>query len=229
MLFGAAFVLLLVSNLRQKFADAENPAAPQTIPADPPQKPLSYYGPTSAGIPGAHNVDHFGVIVPDLDEAIKFCTQVLGADLLWTAGPYTDPKNNPARFNVDPQTTSRVAMLRFGPNLNFELKEAKFPTQKTKMPGNGDLGAPHVAFWVDDIDAASRYLESKGARLLEGPFPTAGQPKWGEKIRYFQTPFGMYMELVNRPSPLNYEKQTPARLYGPASSWRQDRTWVTQE
>ncbi len=36
----------------------------------------------------------------------------------------------------------------------------------------------------------------------------------------------MYLELVHRPSPLNYEKQTSARLYGPAVSWNQDRPWI---
>lgn len=196
--------------------------------ADPPQKPYSYYGETGKGIPGAHNVDHTGVIVPNLDEAIKFCVEVLGADLLWTVGPYKDPKNNPSRFDVNPETSSRVAMLRLGPNINLELKEAKFRGQKTAMPHNADLGSPHLAFWVDDLDVASDYLKSKGVRLLEGPFAPAGEPKLGEKIRYFQTPFGMYMEILHRPSPLNYEKQTSARLYGPASSWNQDRPWTSE-
>jgi microsomal epoxide hydrolase len=206
--------------------------AQQTSPsgaADPPQKPLSYYGKPGPGIPGAQNVDHVGVVVPNLDKAIKFFVDVLGADLLWTAGPYSDPKNNPARFDVDPRTASKVAMLRLGPNINLELKEAKFPGQKNKMPGNADTGAPHLAFWVDDLDVASDYLTSKGVRLLAGPFPTAGEPKLGEVIRYFQTSFGMYMELVHRPSPLNYEKQTSARLYGPAVSWNQDRPWTDFE
>src|SRR4051812_4918073 len=83
------------------------PAAPAS--SEPPQKPLSYYGQTSAGIPGAHNADHFGVVVSNLDDALKFCTTVLGADLLWTAGPFHDPVNNPSRYEVDGRAVSRVA------------------------------------------------------------------------------------------------------------------------
>lgn len=194
--------------------------------SEPPQKPLSYYGQTTAGIPGAHNADHFGVVVPNLDEALRFCTTVLGADLLWTAGPFHDPKNNPARYDVDGRAISRVAMVRLGPNINFELKEAPFPGQVTKFPRNADVGSPHIAFFVDDVNVASAYLQSHGARLLAGPFKPGGEAKQGEEIRYFQTPFGMYMEIVHRPAHIPYEQQTPARLYGPSASWKQDRPWT---
>jgi catechol 2,3-dioxygenase-like lactoylglutathione lyase family enzyme len=194
--------------------------------AEPAQRPLSSYGETSAGIPGARNPDHFGVVVPNLDEAIRFFTTVLGADLLWTAGPFTDPKNNPPRYDVDARATSRVAMVRLGPNVNFELKEASFPDQVRTFPRNADVGSPHIAFYVDDLEAASAYLKAKGVRLLEGPFKPGGEAKKGEEIRYFQTPFGMYMELVHRPASIPYEQQTPARLYGPARSWKQDRAWA---
>jgi Lactoylglutathione lyase and related lyases len=200
------------------------PAAAAAVEA--PQKPLAYYGQTSAGIPGAHNPDHFGVVVPDLDAALKFCTTVLGADLLWTAGPFQDPVNNPARYEVDGRAVSRVAMVRLGPNINFELKEAPFPGQVTRFPRNADVGSPHIAFYVDDLNVASDYLQKHGARLLAGPFQPGGDAKKGEEIRYFQAPFGMYMELVRRPEHIPYEQQTPARLYGPAGSWKQNRPWM---
>lgn len=207
------------------------PAAPAMPPvpagkSEPPQRPLSYYGATSAGIPGAHNPDHFGVVVADLDETLKFFTTVLGADLLWTAGPFQDPNNNPARYDVDGRAVSRVAMVRLGPNINFEIKQCPFPGQVTKFPRNADVGSPHIAFYVDDLNVASAYLKAHGARLLEGPFKPGGEAKKGEEIRYFQTPFGMYMEIVHRPAHIPYEQQTPARLYPPAASWKQDRPWA---
>ena len=214
-------ITLLVLMMTAASAWQAKPAA-----SEPPQRPLSYYGQTSAGIPGAHNPDHFGVVVPDLDAALKFCTTVLGADLLWTAGPFRDPVNNPARYDVDGRAVSRVAMVRLGPNINFELKEARFPGQVKKFPRNADVGSPHIAFYVDDVNVASDYLQKHGARLLAGPFKPGGEAKKGEEIRYFQAPFGMYMEIVHRPEHIPYEQQTPARLYGPASSWQQDRPWA---
>lgn len=203
-------------------------ARPAPVADVPPQRPLSYYGKTSAGIPGAHNPDHFGVVVADLDTALQWCTTVLGADLLWTAGPFQDPVNNPARYEVDGRAVSRVAMLRLGPNINFEVKEAPFPGQVKKFPRNADVGSPHIAFYVDDLEAASAYLEKNGARLLAGPFKPGGAAKAGEEIRYFVSPFGMYMELVHRPQHIAYEQQTPARLYGPAKDWKQDRPWAKE-
>lgn len=217
-------VLLLVT--AAAFAWQSQPAAPPTGASEPPQRPLSYYGQTSAGIPGAHNPDHFGVVVSDLDATLKWCTTVLGADLLWTAGPFKDPVNNPARYEVDGRSVSRVAMLRLGPNINFEVKEAPFPGQVTHFPRNADVGSPHIAFYVDDLNVASDYLQKHGARLLAGPFKPGGEAKKGEEIRYFVTPFGMYMEIVHRPTHIPYEAQTPARLYGPATSWKQDRPWT---
>jgi catechol 2,3-dioxygenase-like lactoylglutathione lyase family enzyme len=226
-LLAAMLVLIAIAAL----AWQSKPAAPVMPPvpagkSELPQKPLSYYGQTSAGIPGAHNPDHFGVVVANLDETLKFCTTVLGADLLWTAGPFQDPKNNPARYDVDGRAISRVAMVRLGPNINFEIKEAPFPGQVTKFPRNADVGSPHIAFYVDDLNVASAYLKAHGARLLDGPFKPGGEAKKGEEIRYFQTPFGMYMEIVHRPAHIPYEQQTPARLYGPATSWKQDRPWA---
>ena len=221
-LFAASLVLAIAA----VFAWRLQATPPAAITSEPPQRPLSEYGQTSAGIPGAHNPDHFGVVVDDLDATLKWCTTVLGADLLWTAGPFRDPLNNPARYEVDGRAVSRVAMLRLGPNINFEVKEAPFPGQIKHFPRNADVGSPHIAFYVDDLQIASDYLQKHGAHLLAGPFKPGGAAKKGEEIRYFQAPFGMYMEIVHRPDHLPYEAQTAARLYGPAPSWKQDRPWA---
>jgi catechol 2,3-dioxygenase-like lactoylglutathione lyase family enzyme len=39
------------------------------------------------GIVSARHVDHVGLVVPDLDAAIHFFEQALGALLLWRVGP----------------------------------------------------------------------------------------------------------------------------------------------
>ena len=39
-------------------------------------------------IPGLTRTDHFGVTVPDLDQAHEFFTAVLGCEYLYTLGPF---------------------------------------------------------------------------------------------------------------------------------------------
>ncbi len=169
-------------------------------------------------IPGARNVDHVGVSVPNLQQAVSFFVDVIGADLLWKAGPLKeDAKHSPTG---QPLAVS-LAMLRLGPNVNLELLQFDVGGNRgQQMPKSTDLGAAHIAFYVSDIDEASAYLKAKGVRLLPGPINTIAEPKRGEKIQYFLTPWGMYLELVWRPEHLPYEKGTGARLYGPAPGWR---------
>lgn len=175
------------------------------------------------GIPTARNVDHVGITVPNLKEALTFFVDVLGAEVLWmeTEGYGTQtPLDMKGIFNVNPRSSITLAQLRCGPNINVELLEYKAPDQNQQMPKNSDVNVPHLAFFVDDIDAATAYLQSKGVRMLSGPNKASKGPKTGQIMRYFLTPWGMSMEIVYRPANLPYEKDTPARLYGPAPSWR---------
>ncbi|MBE7213247.1 MAG: VOC family protein [Gluconacetobacter diazotrophicus] len=179
--------------------------------------------PPARGIPGARDVDHVGLTVPDLDQAVKFFVDVLGADLLWTDGPTSDPHGDSMakKLGVDPRASMRLAMLRLGPNLNVELLEYHAPDQNIRMPLNSDVDVPHLAFYVDDVEVASKYLEEHGCYLLGGPNVTPeGNPRAGQVMRYAVTPWRFTIELVHRPDHMPYEKDTDARLYGPAASWK---------
>ena len=75
----------------------------------------------SGGIPGAHNVDHVGVSVPNFDQAISFFRDVLGAEFLFRfeESPGTEnPADLEKTLEVDPNSKLKVAMLRLGPSLN---------------------------------------------------------------------------------------------------------------
>lgn len=165
-------------------------------------------------IPGARAVDHTGFVVPDMDQAIAFFVWVLGAALLWRSGPVRAPQiDMGATFRADPRATARLAMMRLGPNLNVELIEYEVAGESHAAPLSSNVGVGHLGFSVDDIDAAGAYLNSKGVRMLEGPRldqegPNAGQSSW-----FFLTPWGLALELVQRPKELPYEKETEARLF----------------
>jgi len=107
------------------------------------------------GIPTARNVDHFGFTVPDLEEAIRFFVDALGCELLYRAGPFEDAGDwMKTHLNAAPGATLNLATLRCGPTANIELLEFKTADGKTQQPKTSDAGASHLAFYVEDLDAA---------------------------------------------------------------------------
>ena len=167
----------------------------------------------SRGIISARHVDHVGITVPDLDAAIRFFENALGADLLWKLGPFDETPTGVKIRSIN------LAMLRLGPNINVELMVFDADGQRRTMPSNIDYGATHVAFFVDDIDAAAKSLKENGAELLKGPLDAKGDVKQGERIWYFKTPWGAFMEILWRPEHLGYENQTKSRLFQPLDTW----------
>ena len=166
------------------------------------------------GIVSARHVDHVGITVPDLDSAIHFFEDALGADLLWKLGPFDETPTGVEIRGV------YLAMLRLGPNINVELMAFDADAQQRTMPSNIDYGATHIAFFVDDIDAAANSLKEHGAELLKGPLDAKGDVKQGERIWYFKTPWGAFMEILWRPDSLGYEKDTDHRLFQPHDVWK---------
>ena len=172
------------------------------------------------GIPTATNVDHLGVTVPDLEQAVSFFCAVLGAEFLFSFEEdlgTTFPANLNLAFGVPTDSKLKIAMLRLGPTLNLELMQYESSEQRRVMPKNSDLDAPHVAFFVSDMKAAATYLADHGCKLFKGPLLSKEGPKAGQAIQYFQTPWGMYLEILSRPAHMPYEQQTASRLFGPVA------------
>jgi catechol 2,3-dioxygenase-like lactoylglutathione lyase family enzyme len=176
---------------------------------------------TRRGIPTARNVDHFAFTVPDLEGAIRFFVDVLGCDLLYRAGPFEDEGDwMRTHLNAAPGATLNLATLRCGPTTNIELLEFQTTEGRTQPPKTSDAVASHLAFYVEDMDAAIAYLrEQPGVEVLGEPTAVEGQPSEGLRFVYFLTPWGVPMELASWPEGMPYEEATPARLYGPAPSW----------
>ena len=167
----------------------------------------------SKGIVSARHIDHVGITVPDLNQAIQFFEDALGAQRLWQVGPFQEtPTGVPIK-------SIHIAMLRLGPNLNVELMAFDADGQNPTMPSNIDVGATHLAFFVDDLEAAAASLKEHGAELLAGPIEAKGDVKKGERIWYFRTPWGAFMEILWRPDHLAYENDTANRLFQPKDSW----------
>ncbi|GAA3797861.1 hypothetical protein GCM10022403_034640 [Streptomyces coacervatus] len=174
------------------------------------------------GIPTATNVDHIAYTVPDLDEAVRFFVDVLGADLLYREETIRSDSDDWMReaLNVHPRATTDIAMLRLGPVTNIELFEYTAPDQNRVLPRNSDHGGHHLAFYVRDIDEATAYLRKQpGVQVLGEPRLVTAGPIAGDRWVYFLTPWGMQMELISLPAHLPYEQETLHRRFGPCESW----------
>lgn len=116
-------------------------------------------------------------------------------------------------------------MVRCGPDFNVELLQyTGDPDAQSVEPRNSDAGGRHLAFYVDDIDAAAAYLAKQpGVRLLGSPTTNTAGPTKGMRFLYFATPWGLFMELDEVPPHMPYEASAQGRLAGPAPGWNSGR------
>jgi len=128
-------------------------------------------------------IDHIGIAVANLDETLKVYTDILGLKLQGT--------------EVVADQKVRVAFLPVG-DTEIELLESTDPDGPiAKFIENKGQGIQHIAFRVDDIEAALEEMKAKGIRLIdEKPRYGAG----GAKIAFLhpKSTNGVLIELSQR-------------------------------
>ncbi len=128
-------------------------------------------------------LDHIGIAVEKIDEALPFWEGVLGLPLHGTE----EVKEQKVRTAFLPVGDSEVELLE---SLDAEGPISKFIAAKGQ-------GIQHIAFRVDDIDAALAELKAKGLRLIdETPRYGAG----GARIAFLhpKATGGVLIELCER-------------------------------
>ncbi|GAB1478125.1 VOC family protein [Paracoccaceae bacterium] len=160
-------------------------------------------------LPGMRGVNHIGVTVPDMAQAVSFFTDVLGCEKATSFGPFRDDQGNFMQdlLAVDPRAVvEEITLMRCGFGSNIELFHYTAPDQKTVEPRNSDIGAYHIAIYVDDINAAAEYFKAMGIKTLMGPLPVNDGPAAGQTILYFYAPWGLQMEAISFPEGMAYEE-----------------------
>ncbi|MFT6956509.1 MAG: catechol 2,3-dioxygenase-like lactoylglutathione lyase family enzyme [Halieaceae bacterium] len=149
--------------------------------------------------------DHVSLTVSDIDKAVTFYTEVMGATLRYRMGPF-DAAEIPhmddgrdwtdAHVNV-PDARLYIAMLKLCDNLDMELFQYERPADaKTISPRNCDVGCRHICLEVEDVKVAIEYLDGHGCTSMEGPIVTESGPGPNSRSWYVLDPFGHQMELV---------------------------------
>jgi methylmalonyl-CoA/ethylmalonyl-CoA epimerase len=128
-------------------------------------------------------VDHIGVAVSNLEEALKIYTDVLGLKLHGT--------------EVVEEQKVRVAFMPVG-DTEIELLESTDPEGPiAKFIEKRGEGIQHIAFRVDDLEEALEQMRQKGVRLIdEKPRYGAG----GARIAFLhpKSTGGVLVELCQR-------------------------------
>lgn len=171
----------------------------------------------ATGLPGLRGTDHIGFTVPDLAQAVNFFVEVIGCEPFYELGPFDDGPWLEKQLDVDPRAVmKKLKFLRCKHGTNFELFEYQAPDQNPKQPRNSDMGGHHLAFYVDDFDAALNYLKQRGVEILGDPVVRQSGPSGGQTWVYFKAPWGMQLELVSYPNGKNYEQEYAHKLWHPA-------------
>jgi methylmalonyl-CoA/ethylmalonyl-CoA epimerase len=98
-------------------------------------------------------VDHIGIMVADLDAALRFYTETCGL----VAGPIETREQPPIRR----------CCLRLG-ETELELIEARDPAQTMmRLLPHQTSGIYHLGLRVDDVDAAAAELAARGVPLAD--------------------------------------------------------------
>lgn len=173
-------------------------------------------------IPGIYGMEHIGFTVPDINQACDFFERILGAETLYTAA--TDFKADDdwmeEHLHVHPRAVIKeFRYLRLGNGTNLEVFEYESPDQNPNPPKNSDVGGHHLAFYVEDIDAAIAYLRENGVEVLGEPTAYTEGPNLGLTWCYFMAPWGMQLEVVSAPNGTVYDNEAKAsgktRLFHP--------------
>ena len=112
--------------------------------------------PDHLGSIGLRRIDHVGIAVADLDEAIAFWERVFGMRCV--------------HVETNEEQGVREAMLAVGPTTAGECVQLLAPLRPespiARFLDRSGPGVQQVAYTVDDLDAACATLRTRGVRLL---------------------------------------------------------------
>jgi catechol 2,3-dioxygenase-like lactoylglutathione lyase family enzyme len=145
-------------------------------------------------------IEHTGIIVSDMAQAIDFYSNTLGFELIQKVD---DCSGEFVEKGVGiPGAKMMLAHLKIGDaDTIIELLHYVNPQSKP-MPSDAksnDIGVAHVAFNVSDPDAYYEQLKSKGVEFIS---PGVMNSSTGERFCYFFGPDRVVLEFIKPPEGL---------------------------
>ena len=135
---------------------------------------------------------HPGIVVPDLEQGIRFYSQLLGYEVLMQSEWRADSEHFNQIIGLQ-RSAARFCMLK-GPNAYLELFEYSAPAPAPKPPPSqaNELGIRHIAFVVADAAQAVARCVALGGAKINDPVVVPGRAA----AVYCRDPFGNLLEFV---------------------------------
>jgi len=142
-------------------------------------------------------VQHFGLTVSNLDEALHFFHDLLGLE----ATPIRETSGERPETILGMKGISlRLAIVKVPDGNNIELIEYLAPKGQKIDLRTCNPGVPHISFIVDDIQKMYDDLSAKGVKFVNPPYwggqSVAGHG-WG--VCFLRGPDGISIELMQPP------------------------------
>ncbi len=118
---------------------------------------------------------HTRMRVSDMDETIRFYTEILGLEVLERKA---SPRGSHLAFLAVPNSEELIELCSFPPSGPVRVQE--------------DL--VHLAFEVENLDETVRSLEAKQVKITDGPTTTSS----GNRFIFIDAPDGYEIELIER-------------------------------
>jgi catechol 2,3-dioxygenase-like lactoylglutathione lyase family enzyme len=161
------------------------------------------------------SVHHVGITVRDLDVSVAFYHDLIGLPFVVPPTPWFEGDQLARGLGVEPPVALRVALFEVGDGSTwFEVLQYRSPASRTEraLP-QSDIGAGHVAFHVDDIEATYADLRAKGVSFNSEPNVVDDGPLAGWRWVYFTDPDGHTIELVEVAYVLQVERSADVEAY----------------
>lgn len=135
-------------------------------------------------------IDHTGIVVPDLSEAVTFFTEVLNFDVLFQTPPmkFEDDRLKQSFGVHEKAFVEGATFLQYG-GRKIELVQWNDPEQKAG-PKPADIGTAHLAISVTDIQKAYTYFENISGVTVRVFSPIG--------FFYITTPWGLEVQIVGK-------------------------------
>ncbi len=142
------------------------------------------------------STNHTSFTVSDLERSIAFFRDALGFQV--TSKAPRDPSAIQHVTGVEGADIV-VAYIR-GPGHSLELIEYLGPEDRGRVESRPcDTGFAHVAYDVDDIDAAIAASAPHGVVAINPPYVVDKGPNAGRRVVYCRDPDGITIEYIEAP------------------------------
>lgn len=168
-------------------------------------------------IPGVAGVEHIGLTVPSVEAASGFLHALLGAATLYDIGPFAEPGEWMATHlaSTPGSRIHRLRVVRIANGPVLELIELE--RGATGATPSAAAGGFHIAFYVEDMEAALSALKVHGAEIQTGPVEMTQGPSAGLTFLYFKAPWGQQLELVSYPGGIAAYREKHLEVWRPRS------------